>query len=372
MIILLAVLLTNPLDEYLKPYKAQVNENGYIIYGTPFISVFDSRGKLLLEFDTEGRKSFEAVFIDDYLFVFDGEKLELTVFDKNMEKILTLENIYWRYLIPVKNKRFFAVNAGLPEQILKQLGEKHQKSFVFNKYLHRFNTFEKYPPLIQEIKIDQNSPDLAMNPGEKFFRMTKNQRLDNFNYKKFFIVEKGKTLYVMNQLDETIFKFDDEIIGLEKATDDQAAFDGPKFFLNLPDFKSFSTLKPGKGKPFYYDRDEYYRDIYNLRYASLSLIWDFEESVNGFRIAYSVPVPPEKGQEIVGATYILNLYILELDHEGTPIGNPVIIENLVGSFAGIVDNKLYWLTMNWPEYKSGYLETFDISPKWNNSKKARR
>ena len=351
MVLLFFLFLSSNSQEELQPIAAMVNQEGILYVTKEGFKQYDFAGNKLSQIP--GTPNDAILQIGDFFLVKDSTRYQSRFFSVKGKVDQVIENTGWRYLIKLTDDLIAVVPDFFQFGHLEYLNNKLQIELTPDKYLKIYDPgTDPNPLMIQLIHVEVKDGQFQLIQGKSFFRATKEQKRLRLNFKKMFIEKAGSFFYVMTELNDEIYYYDDSTINEERSIDPRMPFKKPSLSLELKKFVS-TEKSHAFPKGIYTDMDELYKDQYCWLF-NRSKILHFSKEETGFTVVYSVP---SKQDDLPCDT--VDVYIQELAIDGSNIGEPFVIEKQSGSFAGLVKDKLYWFNKEM-NAKTGHLEVINI------------
>jgi len=346
------LILTSFPEANLQPQHAVVNREGVFLVTEKGFVQYDFQGEKILDIPASSEDDILLKLGDIYI-VQDTRNYQLRFFSERGKETQVLKNTSWRSLTKLTDNMFAAVPTFFWSNHLDVINKKFDLRLGPNRYLKIYDPGSNPNPLmINLVHVEFEDGQWELKPGRSFFRATKEQKLLRLDSKKMFIELSDGIFYVMTELNDKIYYYDDETIQAERSTDPRMPFQKPSLQLELKNFVRADGTKEYP-KNIYFDMDEFKKDQVCWKF-SRSKVLHFSRESSGFMVVYSVPT---KQENLPCDT--VDIYIQELAIDGTNIGEPIVIERQRGNFAGLIKDKLYWFSRDLNS-KTGVLETITI------------
>ena len=342
--IFLLCLFSNPIAPGLQPYSAVASPSGILLNTDQGIYHYSLDGELLAKI-VGSPSDYVLPLGKDYL-LRDLTTFKLRLYNQDGSIKQVIDNVSWRIFEKISDNRLAVVPGITLAGNVKKLNKKKKLNLEHGPFLKAYDPGSNpNPNMIDILRIREKNGIYHFTLEKSFFRVTSAQKSFNLNFKKMFVQLHDEIYFVMTELDDKIYYYSDETIQKERLADPHATFDKPALELNLEDFIP-SHKNPYKLKPIYYDQRDWTKD-FQIFVANFSRIFYFSKTEFGFLIVYSVPQKNNDDQ-----SNKFKLYIQEVDMIGSNRGPAKIFEDMSGSFAGIVDKDLYWLSQGLGEKAS--------------------
>lgn len=353
MLFFFIIFATNPVVLDTDIAFAKVSEQGIILQSDSHYSHYNHEGKLMVQIPTSYPGRLE--FFNDYYLLHNYKTFGYSLLNKSGKQLPHNNMIGLRPLKQLGKNRFASIPFFATQPHLNSLSDAFKDAFKNGQIMKIHNQgVEPMPTMINLFKVLETEEEVTFQLERSFFRATERQRATDLNFKEFFLTEIDQVFYVMTQLDDEIFVYDEETIERERLTDPRATFERYSIPLALTDFIP-STEKSSKLQPIYFSRSDLNKDL-NKVDSDFSKIIYFDKTDLGFVVVYQSPSKDRSKNPTA-----MDLYVQRVDQQGNNIAPPAILKQLEGEFAGMVKHKLYWFSKN-ATSKKGSLLTFELNP----------
>lgn len=228
--------LSVPLDnrfQYINVVDAsriQIAEDGTIIALTPYtLWHWNLDGTLIRKLGQKGQGPGEFVFLleahwdGSHYWLMDGLNRMSSFYDAD-GNFLFRKPFFYRQFIPVGERMFVADYSGV------------------------LSYSDLLPPVLQEIQYTITENDINVQTlGQKFRKVTAQQRNYEFNFKKMWIATDQDALLVVDQLQPVMQVYSPDVLAMEAHTQVENPFEPPLRYIKAPRWVSIPEQFPKKG-----------------------------------------------------------------------------------------------------------------------------